>query len=258
MIILFQILDDLIMSISCIDNNIKILNANNFEFLVDIKKINAKGYLYSACFLNNNNTIFIISSNCDDSEPIKVFDLYGKKIKEINDSKDYIVGFIDVYYDNIVSKTYIITGNDGYIKSFDFNLNKIYHKYLSNNKKKYIDSIIINPSKVNKNEIVKMIESCCDGNIRIWDFHSGNLLNKILVSNYLLKGLCLWNKDYLFVGCGDNQIKLIDLNNGKTINSLKGHNGYVLTLKKIFHPKYGEFLLSQGYDNNIIFWINKN
>ena len=97
-----------------------------------------------------------------------------------------------------------------------------------------------------------------DGNIRIWDFHSGNIINKILVGNYYLKGLCLWNKDYIFVGCGDNQIKLVDSNNGNILNNLKGHNGYVLTLKKINHPKYGESLLSQGCDNKIIFWINKN
>ena len=56
-----------------------------------------------------------------------------------------------------------------------------------------------------------MFESCEDGCIRIWDFHSVQLLNKIIVSENRLYGLCLWNKDFLFVSCDDDTLKLIDL-----------------------------------------------
>ena len=48
--------------------------------------------------------------------------------------------------------------------------------------------------------IIKLIESCCKGIIRIFDFHSGKLLNKIYVYNDWLNSICLTNKDYLFVG----------------------------------------------------------
>jgi WD40 repeat protein len=103
-----------------------------------------------------------------------------------------------------------------------------------------------------------MIESSLDGNIRIWNFHSGLLLKKIKVNNYGLFGICLWNRKYLFVGSDDNTIKLIELKNGKVIMSLTCHNNYVVTIKKIYHPKYGECLISQGLKNEQIkLWKNK-
>ena len=90
-----------------------------------------------------------------------------------------------------------------------------------------------------------MIESSYDGNIRIWDFHSGELIKKIFISKYQLNGICLWDSDYLFVGCHDNKIKLIELNNEKIIDII-GHKSYVLTIKKIYIPRFGECLISQG------------
>jgi len=38
--------------------------------------------------------------------------------------------------------------------------------------------------------------------------------------------------------------------------SLKGHSVEVLTIKKISHPTYGDFLISQGWGNEKIkMWI---
>ena len=86
---------------------------------------------YYACFLEKNKQIYIITSNYNkngNSEYIKVFDLGGDKIKEINDSNEDTY-CINNYYDKKLSKNYIISGNYGYIKSFDYNNNKLYHKY---------------------------------------------------------------------------------------------------------------------------------
>jgi len=49
--------------ISPIDNNIKLWNIKNWNWLLNIKNINIAGTLDSACFLNNNNQIYILSSN---------------------------------------------------------------------------------------------------------------------------------------------------------------------------------------------------
>ena len=69
------------------------------------------------------------------------------------------------------------------------------------------------------------------------------------------------DNNYLFVGCADKTIKLVDFNKNIIINSLKarnnkvGHDNKVLSVKQIIHPQYGECLLSQGYENGkIIFW----
>ena len=45
---------DLLLSISALDNNIKLWNANNLECLVNIKNIYNEGFLYSASLLINN------------------------------------------------------------------------------------------------------------------------------------------------------------------------------------------------------------
>ena len=240
---------DLIMSISNEDNNIKIWNLNNWECILNIQNVNNNGHLYSACFMKDNNQNYIISSNYNEiqnSEFIKIFDFEGNKIKEINHSNE-ITFLIDTYYNEILNKNFIITGNLNYIKSYDYNKNNLYHKYFDNGIG-YHFSIII----YNNEEIIKLIESCEDGNIRIWHFHSCLLLYKIKVTDDNLNGICLWNNNYLFVGCDDESIKLIDIKNGLLIEELNDHNREVLTIKKINHPIYGECLISQGYEEDQI------
>ena len=238
---------DLFISISCDDSNIKLWNVYNFECLLDIKNINQSGYLDSACFLMDNKQNFIITSNNRSSELIKVYDFKGNRIKDINNSTEEIV-FIDTYYDKQLFKNFIIACTNNYTKSFDYNKNEIYKIYSDNNE----------PSNVviyNKKEIVEMIESNYDGNIRIWNFHSGLLLNKIKVCKNSLREICLWDKEYLFVGCDDESIKLVEYNNGKVIKELKGHNNKVLSLKMVILPQYGKCLLSQApYIDSIKLW----
>ena len=249
---------DFIITISSDENCIKLWNVNNLECLFNIKNINKNGRLYSACFLNYNNQNFIITSHYrkylgNISEPIKIYDFNGNKVKEINDSNDRTC-FIESYYDNKLSKNFIITGNYDCIKSYDYKENKIYHIYYDNDKQNHF-SLIMN----NKEGIIQIIESSEDGNIRIWNFHSGELLNKIKTGNDNLFGICFWNNDNIFVGCEDKTIELIDLNKGVIIKNLIRHRNNVITVKKIIHSKYGECLISQGYANDQIkLWKIKN
>jgi len=247
---------DLIMSISANDNNIKIWNEKNWECISNIKRINKIGRLYSACFLNNKHHIYIISSNNNwdktkETESIKVFDLKGRKIKEINDSNTTTF-FIDSFYCDKFSKNFIITGNSNSINSYNFDENKKYKKYFDNEKSKDDDhySIII----FKKDEKIELIDSSCNGIIKIWDFFSGSLIKKIIVSQRWIKGICLWDDDNLFVGCLDNSLKLIDLKNGNIIQNENNLIDPILTIKMIEHPKYGKCLITQGI-KEINIWI---
>ena len=244
---------DLLMSLSEDDNNLKIWNINNLECLLNIKKVNENGWLSSAYFLNDNNNNYIVTSNKKVDlntiiENIKIFNFNGKVIKQINNS-NYSTIFLDTYYDTNLSKIFIITGNEGFNQSFDYNENKKYFKYCDNDTETNRHMCI----RIDKTEkIIKMIESSCAGIIRIWDFHTAKLLNKININNEWLYSICLWNEDYLFVGCKDSSIKLIKLNESKIIKNLNGHTNKVLTIKKIYLPKYGECLISQDADNSQI------
>ena len=122
---------DLIISISSIDNNIKLWNANNWDCLYNFMNLNKSGTLFSGCFLNDNKNNYILTSNFNilkKVENIKIFDFNGNKIKEIKDS-NFNTYFIDCYYDNNLSKNFIITGNSDLIRAYDYNNNEIYKKY---------------------------------------------------------------------------------------------------------------------------------
>ena len=247
---------DLILTISAVDKNIKIWNNNNWNCLFNVEDIYNK-CVYSACFLNEKNKIYIIVGSCswslNDNDPIKIYDFNGNKIQEINGSNDRVF-FIDSYYDKKNLNNYILVGSSKYIKSYDFNKNKLYNNYydIFNDKDKDNDhySIIIKQEK----EIVKLIESSCEGNVRIWNFHSGKLLKKININltGEWLKGICLCKNNYLFVGSINKKMIIIDLKEEKIIE-ICSLDEMILTIKKIIHPKYGECLITHG-KNTINMW----
>ena len=248
---------ELLMSISQRDNNIQIWNIRNLELIYNFKKINEIGSLYSACFLkNNNNQIYIATSNYTDKCPnnIQIFNLNGEKIKDINNS-DENTFFIDVYYDISSLKTFIITGNIGYVKSYDYDINKIYFEYKDkyNSYSNHIN-LIINK----KDNIIRLIESCTYGYIRIWNFHTNILLRKI-ISKTQIKSICLWNDEYLFVGYTKGKIRLLEIESEsfiKDINYNDDDDAYTIYINKINHPKYGECLIYQA--KNLIQYLLNN
>jgi hypothetical protein len=244
---------DLIISVSNVSNDIKIWNLSNYECILHIENIIKKGYLNSAFILNDNNINYVISDSLG-TDPIMVFDYKdGSKIKEINDSNEKSF-FIDNYYDKRKSVNYIITGCCGYVKSYDFNNNILYHKYYEDGNDSNHFSVVV----YCKSDDIQLIESCNDGNIRLWNFHMAQMIKKIQVSNQPLFGLNLWNSQYLLIGCEEKAIKLIDLNDGLVAKCLNGHNKPVTTVKKIIILQYGECLISQGLrDDQIKLWINK-
>ena len=235
---------DLLISISNIDNNIKLWNVINFECLLNLENIYLSGYLESACFIKDKINIYIATSNYYYNEnlniKIKVFDLKGNKIKEINDSNKK-VNFIDSYKDINSNKNYLITCNDGFAKSYDYNENKEYHTYADNDyeSQPHISGIINNEEK-----IIKFIESSKDGHIRIWNFHNGELIEKININESLF-GICLWNDDYLFVCCSDNSIKIFDLKNKKILKQLLNDDLFI-SIQKIKYFDNEEYIISKS------------
>ena len=255
---------DLIISVSSENNNIKLWDINGWVCLQNFKDIYEDIYIGSACFLLNNNQIFIISSGFDPLdflyEPIKIYNLEGNIVNEI--MVENMIYFVDIYYDKNLSKIFIIVGDEIGAVSYDYNDGKakIFKEYYEEGFIEGCKSIIIN----DKEKIIKLIASTYLGYIKIWDFHSGELLNLIEANDTQLYGISLWDNKHLFVSCEDNEseikkIKLIDLNTGKIKKILSSYNGLILTIKKLNHPKYGECLITQCWGGNSIqLIINKN
>ena len=247
---------DLIISISCVENNLKLWDINEIKCLLEIKRVNQFGLLFSACFLYENKELYILASNYNSKDPpesIKVYNLKGEIVNVVNDSNKQVF-FIDTYYDKNKLSNYIITCNKGFVTSFDYYKNEIYHTYIDRNDD---DKIRLCAAILDTLEYLKLIESCYDGNIRIWDFNTGELLNKIRVIYRQLYGFCIWDENHLLVGSNNKGVNLIDIKRRKVLKRFFEHNSRVVTIKKIKHKKYGECFLSQGADlDEIKLWVN--
>ena len=246
---------DIIMSISSDSNEIKLWDFSNWECILNLQKINKSGNLLSACFLKEKNNIYIATSNFelfDDPEPIKIYDDKGNFIKQITNSREGSILYMEIYFDKTHLINYIISCNINFVKSYNYNENNIYHKYYDNNNSIH-NSFVIN----RVGSVVQLIELCNDGNIRIWDFHLNILLNKIKVDNNILTTICIWDENNIIVGIKNKGIKIIQINKGKIINIINEKNNIITTVKVINHPKYGKSLITQGiFCEQIRLWIN--
>ena len=237
---------DLIMTIHY-DNAIKVFNIFNCECILEINNINVnEGDIDSACFINDNNTIYIATSeykfekfehgNCD---PIKIFDLTGTKIKEINNSNEATYT-VDCYYDKKLSKIFLITNNDYHIKSYDFYENKLYHKYMNSSSIKYMTS---GGFIYDNEDIIKLVEPDNCGNLKFWNFHTGDLMKIINIGIEHLDDICFWNNNLLFISTFEEGLILYDINKEKCIQKYKV-NGKIIAIRKIIHPEFGECILT--------------
>ena len=263
---------DLIMPIIDREKYINIYNLKDWSL---IYKLNIDCNLHKACFYKdiNNNELYIIIANyindLNDLSLIQKYDLKGNKIKEIKESTEYI-SFLDCFYDKITNNNFILAAFPRYIKAYDFNNNSVYKVY--EDKRKCEGNLLYRNIIINDydKDIIKLIESCEDGYIRIWDFHKGKLIKRILVNNDIRNkgafGLCLWNNNYLFAGISDD-IVLVNINNEKknvisklnyTRNFMVFYaKNYINAIKKIKHPIFGECLLSKASkDENILLWTS--
>lgn len=247
--------NDIIMTVSGDNNVIKLWKFVNWDCILNLRNINQIGFLESACILKIENANYIISSNWnyEEVEKIKIFDFKGNKIKELVNSAEKTY-YVNTFYEYENSTYYIIVGNHNYMKVYDFKRNKLYKKYFENENGAHLSSVVY----YNK-DIFELVESCVDGFVRIWNFHSSRLMYKIdtTVENFKgIFGICLWNEKYLFIGSNNSEIKLIDLEEKKIIKRLNGHKKLITCVKKFIHPKYGEALVSQGYKNDQLkLWV---
>jgi hypothetical protein len=85
---------------------------------------------FSLCFLKDNTQINI-AIKFNDIYNIRLFDLSGKKIKEIKLCQDNKYCGIESYYDQTQKTSYIIISSENIIKSYDYQQDLVYKKYIS-------------------------------------------------------------------------------------------------------------------------------
>ena len=158
--------------------------------------------------------------------------------------------FLDIYYDND-NNIYAIGTDKNCIKSIKYKSKKLYKTYndiiLENEKDNYYTSIAIYENEESAFLSGLMFKSKY---IRIWNFYKGEIVNKIKIESPITS-FCLWNNDYLFVGCEDKTIKLYSIEEGKKEDELQGYSSCIMGLKIL---EFGEqkMLFSQEKNGKII------
>ena len=231
------------------DFNVKIWDMQNWSCIFNINKIYDKGNMLAVCILFDEyqKESYIFTSN--DSGCIKIYNMNEKFIKNITKTENNETYFLDTYYDDKELKYFLIAGEMKCVKSYELNTHQLFRTYLDTNSFAEHTSAFIYKKEGN----AELVECEFYGYVRIWNFHSGNLIKKIEVCKRIpLVSMCLWNNNYLLTSCVDHTIKLIDFKNQYYLKDLRGHSNEVCTIKKIVHPTLGECLISQGLANEQI------
>ncbi len=231
------------------DRNVKVWNIKSLSCVLTIPNAHYSIYIYSVSILfeEGTNNKYVITSSPNDF--IKVWDFYGVLSHKFGQSDENHY-FIDTYYDTKNKKHYIINGNSNDVRSYNFKEGDLFQRYRGLPQSWHMSAFIYEY----KEQII-LIESDGNGYVRMWDFHTANLIKSLYTNYYVnLRGICLWNEKYLFVAANDHQIKLIDLDEGKVIKYFKEHSSTVCTLEKMKSDIYGECLFSQGLDGKIKMW----
>ena len=108
----------------------------------------------------------------------------------------------------------------------------------------------------NKDNNDYLCSSSINGYINIWDLYNKKIFKVINTESCYLGYIIEWNSKYIIVADYYNKsFKIVDKDNGKTISDIGGQNKkHVICVKKMYHPIYGESLLSASEDFTIKLW----
>ena len=231
------------------DRSVKVWDITKDNYDLYISNVHNGYYIYSVSLLCHihKETNYIITS-CP-NEKMKVWDFSGAYLRNFGQSNESTY-FIDIFYNKIQKKYFVINANSNDVKSYHFETGDLYQKYKGTPQTWHMSAVVNDV-----NDIFVLIESDGNGTIRIWNFDTAELLKSINSTNSInLRGICLWNDRYLFAAGNDSQVKLFDLEEGKFVKTFTGHTSTVCTLEKIMHPKYGGCLISHALDGKLKIW----
>ena len=250
------------------DINSVVIIFNISDIIVENLKIKLKytNWIYS-CLLLFNFSNYIFTSCCGKGNT-KIYLFENKSIiflKNIKDSKNNNTYYLLTWYNKKNNKYYLIEFCKKKIVITNIDNNKLYANLTSENSNQscYMNGYIFNQYK-NKNiidnnynykELLFAISN--NGYINIWDIYKKELFKSIFINDCIIGNFIQWNEKYIILVDGYiNCLKIINLDIGKIINNIFSQYAKgILYIKKIYHPKYGESLISSGQDGIIKLWI---
>ena len=228
----------------------------NLKFKINT---NYSDNIYSCLLLfdliNENNYIVTSSyAQLDDNEKsaTKLYSLEnGQLIKYISHSNKNAVYYLLSWYNKNNNKYYIIQFTFKAILINSVIDDELYCELIQEPEDNHLSGFIYNLDNIDY-----LCSSSYNGYIHLWDLFNKSIYKIINTNNCVLCNIIQWNNKYSIVADYDNKsFKIIDFEKGQVVKDIKGeHTDKVPCVKKIYHPLYGESLLSAGQDNTIKLW----
>ena len=221
---------------------------------------NYENEIYSCLliFPHNTDDNFIITStinrsNDNDKSSTKIYSLNnGEFIKYINNTNSKFIYYLLSWYNKKNNKYYIIQFCFQGIIINNLIENEIYSELKQDKDEESHFSGFI----YEKDNNDYLCSSSDNGYINIWDLYNKKLFKVFYIKNCFFAHIIKWNNKYIIVADYNNKsFKIIDLEEKDKIYDINGqHKDPVICIKKIYHPLYGESLLSAAYDKTIKLW----
>ena len=246
--------------ISADDNYIVIIwdisNNYNIKYQINTKY---KNNIYSCLliFPHISEDNYIITSTLNkqsiEDSATKIYSLNnGNFIRYIPGSNANHIFYLLSWYKQNNNKYYIIQFS--YKKIIINNLlgNTLYAELKHLDEARYFSGFIY---KKDNNDF--LCSSSDIGYIDIWDLNNKYMINYINTYNCKFAHIIQWNDRYTIVADYSNKsFKIIDLDKNKVVSNIIGENTEKIScIKKIYHPIYGESLLSAADDKSIKLWV---
>ena len=229
----------------------------NIKFKINT---NYSDNIYSCLLLfdliNENNYIVTSSyAQMDDNEKsaTKLYSLEnGQLIKYISHTNKNAIYYLLSWYNKNNNKYYIIQFSFKAILINSVIDDELYCELVQEPEDNHLSGFIYNLD----DNTDYLCSSSYNGYINLWDLFNKSIYKVINTNECVLSNIIPWNNQYIIVADYDNNsFKIIDIEKGKIVKDISGqHTDKVPCVKKIYHPLYGESLLTAGQDNTIKLW----
>jgi hypothetical protein len=226
-------------------------------------EIKYEGFIYSCYLIFEGKAIWAVTSSIGSNGVTKVFNVETKECKDINDSKNLNVYYLDHWYNekaaNDDEKHVIIQCAKNKVLFSNYPKNTSYHSISTDDKNPYILT-----GRVFKNKDKDMfVFAASYGLIQFIDLETKSMVVSYDLNseNVHLCGFVRWNDTYLLLNdCAQRRIIIFDMLDNYKIKSkvVSPDMHFEKFIEKVNHPKYGECLLSLGIDWTVKLYVNRD
>ena len=206
--------------------------------------------------LINENSYIVTSSyaQLDDNEKsaTKLYSLEnGQLIKYISHTNRNAIYYLLSWYNKNNNKYYIIQFTFKAILISSVLDDELYCELIQEPEDNHLSGFIYNIDNIDY-----LCSSSYNGYINLWDLFNKSISKVINTNDCVLSNIIQWNNQYFIVADYDNKsFKIVDIEKETIVKDITGqHTDKVPCVKKIYHPLYGESLLTAGQDNTIKLW----